>query len=67
MEQFYQVLTWIGVFAYWLLIAAVTVRVVFKRRVVGVSLAWMMIIYIVPIGGVIAYLLFGELNLGKKR
>ncbi|EAS62758.1 cardiolipin synthase [Photobacterium angustum] len=67
MEQFYQVLTWIGVFAYWLLIASVTVRVVFKRRVVGVSLAWMMIIYIVPIGGVIAYLLFGELNLGKKR
>ncbi|PSW24763.1 cardiolipin synthase [Photobacterium phosphoreum] len=67
MEQFYQILTWIGIFAYWLLIAAVTVRVVFKRRAVGVSLAWMMIIYIVPIGGVIAYLLFGELNLGKKR
>ncbi|MGF1726546.1 cardiolipin synthase [Photobacterium nomapromontoriensis] len=67
MEQFYQVLIWVGVFLYWLMIAAVSMRIVFKRRVVGVSLAWLMIIYVVPVGGVIAYLLFGELNLGKKR
>ena len=67
MEQFYQVLAWLGLFLYWLIIAAITMRVVFKRRVVGVSLAWLMIIYIIPIGGVCAYLLVGELNLGKKR
>ncbi|WP_299014413.1 cardiolipin synthase [uncultured Photobacterium sp.] len=67
MEQFYQVLVWAGVFFYWLVIAGVTMRVVFKRRVVGVSLAWLMIIYIIPIGGVFAYLLVGELNLGRKR
>ncbi|MEJ2762546.1 cardiolipin synthase [Photobacterium sp. MCCC 1A19761] len=67
MEQFYQALALAGVLLYWLAVAAVTLRIVFKRRVVGVSLAWLMIIYIVPIGGVIAYLLFGELNLGKKR
>ncbi|MGF1691799.1 cardiolipin synthase [Photobacterium kagoshimensis] len=67
MEQFYQILVWLSVFLYWLLIAGITIRVVFKRRVVGVSLAWLMIIYIIPVGGIIAYLLFGELNLGKKR
>ncbi|OAN13669.1 cardiolipin synthase A [Photobacterium jeanii] len=67
MEQFYQILAWVSVFLYWLLIAGITVRVVFKRRVVGVSLAWLMIIYIIPVGGIVAYLLFGELNLGKKR
>ncbi|ELR67443.1 Cardiolipin synthetase [Photobacterium marinum] len=67
MEQFYQVLAWVSVFFYWLVIAGVTMRVVFKRRVVGVSLAWLMIIYIIPIGGVFAYLLVGELNLGRKR
>ncbi|PSV43384.1 cardiolipin synthase [Photobacterium indicum] len=67
MEQFYQVLAWVGVFLYWLVIAGVTMRVVFQRRIVGVSLAWLMIIFIIPIGGVFAYLLFGELNLGKKR
>ncbi|QUJ66386.1 cardiolipin synthase [Photobacterium sp. GJ3] len=67
MDHIYQVLAWLSLFAYWIAIAAVTMRVVFKRRVVGVSLAWLMIIYIIPIGGIIAYLLFGELNLGKKR
>lgn len=67
MEHFYQVLTWVSIFAYWLIIAGVTIRVVSKRRVVGVSLAWMMIIYIIPIVGIVFYLLFGELKLGKKR
>ncbi|HIF9188880.1 TPA: cardiolipin synthase [Photobacterium damselae] len=67
MEQFYQILAWLGVFLYWLIIAGVTVRVIFKRRAVGVALAWLMIIYIIPIGGVFAYILFGELNLGSKR
>ncbi len=67
MAHFYQIFTWIMVFLYWLSIASVTIRVVFKRRVVGVSFAWLLIIYIIPIVGVIAYLLVGELNLGKKR
>ena len=30
-------------------------------------LAWLMIIYIIPIVGVFCYFLFGELNLGRKR
>ncbi|KLV11346.1 MULTISPECIES: cardiolipin synthase [Photobacterium] len=67
MEKFYQVLAWASLFIYWLSIAAVTMRIVFKRRVVGVSLAWLLIIYIIPIGGIMAYLLLGELNLGRKR
>ncbi|MGF1705003.1 cardiolipin synthase [Enterovibrio baiacu] len=67
MEKIYQFLVWASVFFYWLLIASVTIRVVLKRRALGVSIAWLMIIYIVPIVGVILYLLVGELNLGKKR
>ncbi|GIU48041.1 cardiolipin synthase A [Shewanella sairae] len=67
MYEFYQLLTIAGVFLYWLIIAAISIRVVAKRRSIGVSLAWLMIIYIVPLGGAFAYLLFGELNLGKKR
>lgn len=67
MEKVYEILTLILLLAYWLTIAAVTIRVVFKRRALGVSIAWLMIIYILPIVGVIAYLLFGELNLGKTR
>ncbi len=67
MEQFYQILALASVIGYWLLVAATTIRVVIKRRAVSVSLAWLMIIYILPFVGVICYFLFGELNLGRKR
>ncbi len=67
MDQIYQIITLIGVFLYWLIIAAITARIIIKRRSVGVSFAWMMVIYVVPIVGIAAYFLFGELNLGQKR
>ncbi|NOI67837.1 cardiolipin synthase [Vibrio sp. 99-8-1] len=67
MEQFYQLLALIGVGLYWILVAGVTLRVVLRRRAVSVSLAWLMIIYIIPVLGVFCYFLFGELNLGRKR
>ena len=67
MDKVYHVLTLAGIALYWFLVAAVTLRVVLKRRAVSVSLAWLMVIYIIPIVGVICYFLFGELNLGRKR
>ncbi|CAM2925622.1 cardiolipin synthase [Vibrio neptunius] len=67
MEKFYHFLTLAGIVFYWILVAGVTLRVVLKRRAVSVSLAWLMIIYIIPIVGVGCYFLFGELNLGRKR
>ncbi|PMH46715.1 cardiolipin synthase [Vibrio sp. 10N.286.49.B3] len=67
MDKVYHFLTIASLVLYWLLVAGVTFRVVLKRRAVSVSLAWLMIIYILPIVGVICYFLFGELNLGRKR
>lgn len=67
MELFYQILTLVGLFAYWLIAAGVAIRVIIKRRSIGVSLAWMMVIYFVPFFGVIGYLLIGEQNWGKAR
>ncbi|QIR92360.1 cardiolipin synthase [Vibrio alginolyticus] len=67
MDKFYHFLTLAGIGLYWLLVAGVTIRVVLKRRAVSVSLAWLMIIYILPVLGVACYFLFGELNLGRKR
>ncbi|WP_428773394.1 cardiolipin synthase [Vibrio sp.] len=67
MEKFYHFVTLAGIGLYWLLVAGVTIRVVLKRRAVSVSLAWLMVIYILPIVGVACYFLFGELNLGTKR
>jgi cardiolipin synthase A/B len=44
-----------------------SVRVIMRRRPVGVSLAWLTIILIFPFAGAAIYLLFGELRLGKRR
>lgn len=67
MDKVYHFLTLLSIGIYWLLIAGVTIRVVLKRRAVSVSLAWLMVIYIIPFVGVLCYFLFGELNLGRKR
>ncbi len=44
-----------------------TVRVIMRRRPVGVSLAWISVLMAVPLFGALIYLLFGELRLGKSR
>ncbi len=67
MDKVYHFLTLAGIGLYWILVAGVTLRVVLKRRAVSVSLAWLMVIYIIPVVGVICYFMFGELNLGRKR
>ena len=38
-----------------------------KRRPIGVSLAWLALIYAIPFAGVGFYVLFGEIRLGRKR
>ena len=67
MEEFYQVLALVSLVVYWLVAVVVTLRIVLKRRPFGVSLAWLSVIYIIPVVGIGAYLLFGETNVGKKR
>jgi len=44
-----------------------SVRVVMRRRPVGVSLAWLAVILIFPFAGALIYLLIGELRLGNRR
>ena len=44
-----------------------SVRVVMRRRPVGVTFAWLTIILSVPFVGAIVYLLVGELRLGTRR
>lgn len=67
MISFYEIMAWTGFIAHWLLVAATTFRIIFKRRAVGVSVAWLLVIYILPLLGVLLYFMFGEYNLGKKR
>lgn len=67
MAHFYQLLTLAGILLYWVIIAGITARIIIKRRSIGVSFAWMMVIYVIPIVGIFAYLLFGEQNIGRTR
>ncbi|MFV7771027.1 cardiolipin synthase [Shewanella marisflavi] len=67
MENVHQFLAIVGVLIYWLLLAAIALRLVIKRRTIGVSFSWLLVIYFLPLVGIIAYILFGELHLGQTR
>lgn len=58
-----QVLVW----GHLLLVVAFSVRVIMQRLPVGVSLAWLLVLVLLPYVGVALYLLFGERFLGVKR
>ncbi|TGG93464.1 cardiolipin synthase [Natronospirillum operosum] len=53
--------------AYWLVTLSVVIRVLMRRRPVSSTLAWLLVILAVPIAGVLAYVLIGELSLGRRR
>src|SRR5690606_10457177 len=67
MDYLHSIIGWASAGLYWLITAAVTIRIIALRRPVSVTLAWLLVIYIVPILGAALYILFGELNLGRKR
>jgi cardiolipin synthase len=51
----------------WVLRIGLSLRVIMRRRPVGVSLAWISVILAVPLIGSLIYLMFGELRLGRSR
>ena len=46
----------------WLTIISVTLRLLVKKQSSSATLSWLMLIYLVPVIGVLAYLIFGEIN-----
>lgn len=66
-DYIYTALAWLLFLVHTSLVLGVTFRVVMKRRPVGISLAWLALIYAIPILGVASYILFGEVRLGRKR
>lgn len=52
--------------AHWAVIIGLSVRVIMRRRPVGVSLAWLAVIFSVPLVGALTYLLIGENRVGEK-
>ncbi|WP_044026207.1 cardiolipin synthase [Candidatus Blochmanniella vafra] len=63
----YNIFNYSVICGYWGLTILVTIRVLLKRRTVPSFMAWLLMIYTLPLIGIITYLLFGEPNLGKKR
>lgn len=51
----------------WTLRILISVRVIMKRRPIGLSLAWLLIVLLFPIVGTLVYLILGENRLGRKR
>lgn len=59
--------TTVVAWGYGILLIAVAVRVVMRRREIGFSLAWLALVIGLPLAGIILYALFGELKLGLNR
>lgn len=64
---FSQFLGWLLLLFHTVIVAGISLRVVMKRRPIGVSLAWLALIYAIPFAGVGFYVLFGEIRLGRRR
>jgi cardiolipin synthase len=52
---------------YIVVVIAVSLRVIVKRRPPGVSLAWLILVIVLPYFGAVLYLLMGERTLGRRR
>ena len=52
---------------YIVVVIAVSLRVIVKRRPPGVSLAWLILVIVLPYVGAVLYLLMGERTLGRRR
>jgi cardiolipin synthase A/B len=46
---------------------AIGIRVIMQRRPTGETLAWIMVVFSMPILGPLLYLILGELRLGRRR
>ncbi len=52
--------------AHWAIVITLSIRVIMRRLPVGVSLAWLAVIFTIPFVGAFTYLLIGENRLSKK-
>jgi len=52
--------------AHWLIVIGLSVRVIMRRRPVGVSLAWLAVIFSVPFVGALFYFFIGESRIGDQ-
>ncbi|MDO4626577.1 MAG: cardiolipin synthase [Pasteurellaceae bacterium] len=61
------ILTYLIPILLWSLTVAITIRILTKNLSVSATLSWLMMIYLIPAIGIIAYLILGEIKLGKQH
>ena len=64
---FEQILAYIIPIFVWIPTIAITIRLIIRKQSVPAMLSWLMVIYVFPVVGIIAYLIFGEVKLGARR
>jgi len=67
MEKFYWILTSSIFLADLAIRIGLSLRVIMRKREASVTLAWLVIILLLPFAGAIIYLLMGENRIGQKR
>ncbi len=67
MDKIYWILTTSIFFVDLAIRIGLSLRVIMRKRSASVSLAWLVIILLVPFVGAIIYLLFGEYRIGERR
>ena len=67
MDKIYWILTSTLFFADLAIRIGLSLRVIMRKKAPSVTLAWLVIILVLPFLGAIIYLLFGENRLGEKR
>lgn len=61
--------TWSGVLLLinFLIVLVFATRVLYTQRNIGAAIAWIIILFVLPIGGIVLYLLIGEPRVSKRR
>ncbi len=52
--------------AHWIIVIGLSIRVIMRRRPVGVSLAWLTVIFSIPFVGAVFYFFIGESRIGEQ-
>lgn len=52
---------------YWMLTIGITIRIITKKLSVSQMISWLIMVYLLPFIGIIAYIILGEVRLSKKR
>lgn len=55
------------VLGHFILSMSSALRVIYSRRPIGSALAWLVVLFVFPYGGLLLYLLIGETHLGRRR